>query len=360
MKVLLRILGITGNNDGTEPIKRFVILLLAFAAFWLYTFFTIFYHVMGIETLAFFMGTQALLCFFMYICSYSGGAFSQKITFLLLSISVCLLHFSMTYFFGNCGTVFLLLAVILPNHLFSFLPGKAAVAVDIVAIIWFNIVFRIELSFEPAYLEGPPDVLRFAVMNISLAICLLELLLSFVGRAVMEKGRMQQVQKAKSEALVDVLTQLGNRRMFDHKEEMLVSSAEAGEPLSVALLDIDYFKRINDTYGHAAGDMVLRFLANKMKSSFRRSDVLLRWGGEEFLLLMKDTDVSDAEDMVERFRYELRVSPVSLEGEQVFITVTAGLCQHKPGAQLKETIEKADALMYRGKLAGRDRTVREE
>jgi len=184
---------------------------------------------------------------------------------------------------------------------------------------------------------------------------MLELYLNIFSVHTLPVVRQRLLDKASKDACLDALTGMGNRRMLSLHQAALETAADA--PLCIAVVDIDFFKKINDTYGHATGDKALEFLADTMKGFFRKSDLLIRWGGEEFLVLFRFTDLRDAEILMERFRIRIQNSHISLEGNKIDMTVTIGLAEHRLGTALQETITKADELLYQGKTEGRNRMV---
>jgi len=153
----------------------------------------------------------------------------------------------------------------------------------------------------------------------------------------------------------DELTGLPNRR---HAQDLLTLEGSRARrertPLSLCLMDIDHFKRINDTLGHAAGDQVLRLVARHATLALRETDVLTRWGGEEFLLLLSNTSLADAETVVERVRQRLSHADTWREHPELRVTFSGGITAHRDGEDMQETIARADTLLYRAKGAGRD------
>lgn len=183
---------------------------------------------------------------------------------------------------------------------------------------------------------------------------LLELFGTAVGHSV-ETERLQRL------ALTDELTAAYNRQYLSRRlPEALAHAQRQGEPLSVAVLDVDHFKGINDRYGHAAGDHVLRELVRVARATLRGADEVIRYGGEEFLILMTRTPLSGAVDAAERLRRAIGSSPHMLPSGGPAITVSVGVtqAQTQPVAQTVDAlIDRADALMYRAKREGRNRTV---
>jgi len=153
----------------------------------------------------------------------------------------------------------------------------------------------------------------------------------------------------------DFLTGLGNRRELEQSLRRLRAGAQRhGYPLTVLLLDVDHFKRINDTLGHAVGDQVLVAVAQRLAASVRQDDVLGRWGGEEFLALLPHTPAAAAEVVAERLRAVVRESPVTTDAEDVQVTISLGGAAAE-GPTDVDLIALADAQLYAAKAAGRDR-----
>jgi two-component system cell cycle response regulator len=164
----------------------------------------------------------------------------------------------------------------------------------------------------------------------------------------------------------DVLTGWNNRRYLAVRlVEELARARRDRTRLVCLMLDIDHFKRINDTWGHAAGDAVLRELAQRIDAQVRASDVAARYGGEEFVVLLPDTDIDAAANLAERVRAEIAAAPVPLpNGEQVTITASIGLAEVSPApddADLKtlgdSLLARADVALYAAKSAGRDQVM---
>lgn len=165
-----------------------------------------------------------------------------------------------------------------------------------------------------------------------------------------------------AQALTDELTGLANRRHFSLLlERELEAYQRHGQPLAVAMLDIDHFKKVNDTYGHAAGDLVLCSLAQLFGRAFRLVDYAGRLGGEEFALIFPNTTVVEAQLACERFLDEVRGMLTSFDGSEIRVTVSIGLAAATTSNVSPEGILKdADLLLYQAKSQGRDRIVTEE
>jgi diguanylate cyclase (GGDEF)-like protein len=156
----------------------------------------------------------------------------------------------------------------------------------------------------------------------------------------------------------DVLTGVRNRRYLETRLlEEFVHAVRHQRPLSLMMVDIDHFKSMNDTHGHQSGDVVLRTLAAELVEQARAEDVVVRYGGEEFLILARELASEQALQFAERLRGHVQSKPVLLpDGQQVAITVSIGVAALRPGLDREPAaiIGRADAAMYRAKLRGRN------
>jgi len=155
----------------------------------------------------------------------------------------------------------------------------------------------------------------------------------------------------------DHLTGVANRRAFFEAAELEVERyRRQPRPLSLVLFDADHFKRVNDTYGHPAGDAVLCHFAAQLKTIFRQVDVVARFGGEEFAVLLPSTDMKGAFAVAERLRVAVANAEVVVDGQRIRYTVSGGVATLNDGVQsLDELIKCADSLLYAAKAAGRNR-----
>ncbi len=168
----------------------------------------------------------------------------------------------------------------------------------------------------------------------------------------------QQAEAFERQAREDALTGLANRRAFD--ELLAYEFARAGrseQPLCVALVDLDHFKRINDELSHAAGDAVLRAVAERMRQLCREIDTVARWGGEEFALLLPNTRLSDALAVCERVRAGVERLELNAIAPGLRITISIGLSSHEGHADYDRMLSQADAALYAAKQSGRNRVA---
>ncbi|QCI68201.1 PleD family two-component system response regulator [Phreatobacter stygius] len=169
------------------------------------------------------------------------------------------------------------------------------------------------------------------------------------------------VQQSMEMAITDGLTGLHNRRYMErHLGTLVEQAAQRGKPLSVLILDIDFFKSVNDTHGHDAGDEVLREFAARVRKNVRGIDLACRLGGEEFVVIMPDTDAGVASIVAERIRARVAGEPFPIQkgARAIDITVSIGMAQRQPSDEGPDVlVKRADQALYRAKRDGRNRVV---
>jgi diguanylate cyclase (GGDEF)-like protein/PAS domain S-box-containing protein len=159
----------------------------------------------------------------------------------------------------------------------------------------------------------------------------------------------------------DPLTSLLNRRGLE--QEMVFEKNRmdrSGNPFSLVLCDIDFFKKINDTYGHDAGDYILSKFAQIIESCSRKQDIVCRWGGEEFLLLLPETDLQGASALAEKIRVQIEKSIFTYKDQEISITLSLGVACMEKDLAVDDCIKKADLRLYSAKFKGRNRVVASE
>ncbi len=179
-------------------------------------------------------------------------------------------------------------------------------------------------------------------------------------RAAARTRRLQQELRARNLELerlagVDPLTGLFNRRFLEeHAARVASRNRRHGGTMGVVLLDIDDFKRVNDTHGHATGDAALVAVARRLAEGSRLEDVLARWGGEEFLVLAPDTSVDGVSELAERMRAAVAAGSLELAGVRLGLTVSAGWAVGEDGVELDALLGAADRGLYAAKADGRN------
>lgn len=166
-----------------------------------------------------------------------------------------------------------------------------------------------------------------------------------------------EIRKLSDEVSTDPLTQIANRRGLMRAFESEQARVERqGSMLAVALLDVDNFKRLNDQLGHQTGDEALRFLARRVSESLRPVDVVARYGGEEFVVMLPDTPLDEALQVLTRLQRNLSAEFFTYDDKQVFITFSAGVTAYRSGEVIEAALDRADVALYEAKRTGKNRT----
>lgn len=260
------------------------------------------------------------------------------------------------------GVTLPILAIILMFGIFG-LTTRQMLGVLVYSLVAFGVASGVVAARdEPDY----PTVVAAAYVGMVVVVLLSSTFLTTRVQSTREHLRRQKAELAQALeqirqlAMHDDLTGLLNRRaMLDRMQLEQRRSLRSGSPLLIAQLDIDHFKAVNDTHGHAAGDLVLQSFADTVRRNVRDTDVLARWGGEEFVLLLCDTPAADAVALMERLRQAVQAMqvPVPQSGGPITVTVSIGLARHAPADPLAGTLERADQALYAAKAGGRNRVV---
>ena len=260
------------------------------------------------------------------------------------------------------GVTLPILAIILMFGIFG-LTTRQMLGVLVYSLVAFGVASGVVAARdEPDY----PTVVAAAYVGMVVVVLLSSTFLTTRVQSTREHLRRQKAELARALEQIrqlathDDLTGLLNRRaMLDRMQLEQRRSLRSGSPLLIAQLDIDHFKAVNDTHGHAAGDLVLQSFADTVRRNVRDTDVLARWGGEEFVLLLCDTPAADAVALMERLRQAVQAMqvPVAQGGQPITVTVSIGLARHTPADPLAGTLERADRALYAAKAGGRNRVV---
>jgi diguanylate cyclase len=259
------------------------------------------------------------------------------------------------------GATLPVVIVVLMFGMFQLRPRMVSV-VSVYALLAFGAAMAWKATTEPEVFTPAVEWGHFAILAAMLPA--VSVLAARVARLRARDRRhrnelTQALSRIQDLATRDELTGLVNRRhMAALLEQERQRSARSGRVFSVAMVDIDLFKAINDHYGHAIGDEVLRNIARQMPQALRSTDILSRWGGEEFVVLLAESPLGTARVGLERLRGRVAATPMAhLSGVPIRITVSAGLAEHIAGEPVMTTLERADRALYEAKAQGRNRTV---
>ncbi|MFK3799819.1 diguanylate cyclase [Pseudomonas sp. NPDC088444] len=169
-------------------------------------------------------------------------------------------------------------------------------------------------------------------------------------------GFRAHLEEQRQKALIDTLTGLPNRAAWNERLDQEIEQLQKDRSsLLLGILDLDHFKRINDGYGHLAGDKVLKIVATQLQKKLRAADFMARFGGEEFVVLLPRTQMADGLALLERMRQTVEQCPFHFKGEPVTITVSMGVTTFRPGERSDLVLKRADQALYRAKDSGRNR-----
>ena len=258
------------------------------------------------------------------------------------------------------GAVMTLLVLILVFTMFSLRPAQSR-GLALFALAGLAVAMGWKSQTDPA--RYPPAVEAVHLVFGAVVAGGVSVLAGRMGalrdRLRSQKAELQRALERIGElALRDELTGLYNRR---HMTTLLgaerARQRRDGSPLAIALLDIDHFKNINDSHGHQAGDQVLKVFADVSRSTLRTTDVLARWGGEEFLLMLPGATLAQGQQSIERLREAVRERSFDALAPGLRVTFSAGLSVPQEDDSVEACVERADQAMYRAKTQGRDRSV---
>ena len=182
----------------------------------------------------------------------------------------------------------------------------------------------------------------------------------YMGYLAFARGMslIRRKKEAEETAQLDFLTGLKNRRsMFDQIELNDKAKEDKNRHTTLIMADIDHFKQVNDTHGHDHGDAVLIQVSGLIKNSLRGTDIVARWGGEEFLVLLPKTNIEQAVTVAETIRETIANRPINYDGVDHRITLTLGIASYSTDSNFQDTIQRADQALYKGKEQGRNQVV---
>ncbi len=167
-------------------------------------------------------------------------------------------------------------------------------------------------------------------------------------------GALKQFER---NAITDALTDLKNRHWMEDMFRRKIKRCQTDAvPACLGIVDVDYFKRFNDRYGHLAGDEALCFVADSLRGQFRPTDMIARYGGDEFVVLLPETKIEQALQCAERVRKAVEVGdPLGEQGPPFKVTISIGVAEMQPGDVLETLLQRADSALYQAKLSGRNR-----
>ena len=255
----------------------------------------------------------------------------------------------LVFVFKDISNDFLLSLLIIPSYLIIVMTSNWTTAsIPITGFIFIQAILQFfRFVVGEASNERLIELICVSLVDLSILIVITHYRIKSV----------RAIQTLNELSILDPLTGIYNRRHFTVCLDRTVSLAkQLRMPLLLVTLDIDDFKQINDTYGHPCGDEVLRDLTRRISKAIRGSDIFVRIGGEEFSILMPDTDLSKGMEIAERLRILVQEKEFEYNGNKILITISLGLAQYG-GETVARMIEKADKALYEAKANGRNQFV---
>nr|WP_136250402.1 GGDEF domain-containing protein [Ningiella ruwaisensis] len=272
---------------------------------------------------------------------YACWATTLMVVVLLMSFVVLVGGYSHSLFW----------ATLIPPIAFFLVGSKWGTLISVIcfSICIFVVYQQVESQQTATFKTG-------ALLNV-IEVCIAHIFLFRFyehSRASAYKQLRDRNEEISALAEIDKLTQLYNREKLDSALNALAKhSAKHRQPLSLMILDIDHFKKINDEHGHLEGDKVLSELALKLKAKMRQDDLLARWGGEEFVILLKNTPLNIASELAERLRVETSAQAIVSKK----LTLSIGVGEFNPPESTEQFLSRVDGALYKAKEQGRDRVV---
>ena len=322
------------------------------AAYFVFCFFVlgISTHHWALEPVVLFVATVA--------CIMNNNRLNPQIStffYAMLSVVWCLWC---NWFVGwHYSTHLLLLPVLMLTFFNIYNPPRLKITACILLFVFRMFLFFQSNIISPSLtMEGAGIV--FQIINSLVLFLILSCDAIIFSSSIQDTERKLRLdnQELHKEAGTDVLTQLPNRRsMIDVMERFQKTMPH--EVFSVAIADIDYFKKVNDTYGHNCGDYTLKTLAALFRKLAGTDYSVCRWGGEEFCFFMPGKNIDEAWNAMFEVCNEVKKTPLSFEGKDFSVTITIGIEENDFRSSMEDILEQADKKLYMGKISGRDRVV---
>ena len=258
------------------------------------------------------------------------------------------------------GITPVILSMILMFGIFGMSKRQLAANMTFALVLFGAAIGTVAWLDEPGRMPGLEVANAAMIILVLLGSTFIAIRLQHIRKrlTLQKRALTRALEQIRHLATHDELTGLANRRrMTELMDAEWQRCQRNARPLILALLDLDHFKRINDTHGHAVGDQVLQTFTRSVQATLRSTDVLARWGGEEFVLMLYDTDPACARPLLDRVRTSARTQETLVAGLALQITVSIGLAISHAGESVEQILERADEALYQAKAAGRNRVV---
>lgn len=350
---LIRILLKIGSTSELEPEERrkrisavFILLIImtGVAIFSFYHFYNGHYSVVAFDLSTFIIALSVLL--------YLRKREKAPLAYWIIGIG-CILFFAGTTILGRIEISFFMWAFLLPAISFSILGEKKGL---VLALIFF--CTNLFLMTAPTSILDSPQYSPYMIVRFSIIYLILTFIIYYYesSQQMLIRYVQQERDKFENASKHDLLTGLSNRRdIIEKMENEQIRHARMGKPFAIIIGDLDNFKNLNDTYGHDSGDLVLKVIGRILKSQVRGIDCPARWGGEEFLIMLVETDIDGGQKVAERIRKKIENADFKYKDEKLSVTMTLGLSVYKKtDSHIDDCIKRADRCLYQGKSMGKN------
>lgn len=356
-------------NGKTAVDNRMKYTVVSFGIALIHLIFAITFGAIRIQVL--FIYNVAVTIFYLY----HGMVSIRKQRFLfvyIFSMIEILFHASLaTWMLGwdwgfNMYTISLVTVSFYFTYTLPKLEGKISVPIitSVIVSVCFILNRVMSMKMEPAYKGDYPEYIKyeFYYFNVVIAFVMLVVFSAFFALEIryMHKKLERENRRLGEIANFDPLTHLLNRRSMNlHLKSTLDNAEKNGNPFCLMLVDIDDFKKVNDTYGHDCGDEVLVTIAELLSSAVRADDAICRWGGEELLILLR-ADLDVAKKVAQRICEGIANTNIQYKENEVNVTVTIGMSAYEKDKTIRSMVEEADNNLYYGKNHGKNQYVASE
>ena len=335
-----------------ENYRLFVVLnFISYLGFFAHLSFIPLFFWIQLDILAYFNFFSVIAWFAAYVLNRQG----QHVEAIILLAVEVILHATMaTYYLGwESGFHYYFLSLVLVifiNH-----HQKTTVIIAEGVLLFIGYVWFYFYTHQPDFVIAIPGYVLESLHTMNIAVNFMAFgILGYFFRVASIRAE-QQMEKL---ATTDTLTGLFNRRkMLESIQQEEVRFRRDKKPFLLVITDIDYFKKFNDNYGHDCGDYVLQQVSELMKVSLRQQDVVSRWGGEEFLIMLPETELAGGIMAIEKLRETLASTVYKYEGNTFSVTMTFGVTLYDGSCNIDACIKHADEVLYAGKRGGRNRVV---
>ncbi|AKP45624.1 GGDEF domain-containing protein [Bacillus smithii] len=262
--------------------------------------------------------------------------------FILLSLSIVLV----VNYYSSLESLWMLILIPAVTTVILCPTWKAAITVGFSSFILMVITEFVFHRVQPSFRDAVHLMITGAVEWII-----------FMTASFFQIRTAKMIAELGNLALTDPLTKIYNRRYLDLNLEKSSLFPNKEQSMTLILFDIDYFKAINDTFGHNAGDMVLKKVCRVVKEIIRESDIFVRTGGEEFLIFLQDCSLEQGIKLAERIRKTVEETDFVYKDKRIYVTISVGVSKYSKEKDLKEFTEKADQALYQAKETGRNKVV---